>query len=118
MELNGLLLIIFSLAVMGLLAVTVEGLWRHVFAYQITDKDVRVLLFNRLPIYRIPFHKIVKMHEAPFYEVALVPGKHFFTRTFAKRVVIETKNTWFPFTFLTPDNPTAFIADIKKHISH
>jgi hypothetical protein len=47
-------------------------MWRHLYSYHITDEDIRVLLFDSIPIYRIPFDKIVKVHEAPFYEIALV----------------------------------------------
>jgi hypothetical protein len=58
-----------------------------------------------------------EMHEAPFHEVALVPGVHLFTRTFARRVVIEMRDKWFIFAFLTPDDPAAFIADVKHHLT-
>src|SRR5882724_4355894 len=100
--------------VMGAVLFAMLGIWRILFSYEITDKDVRVLLFHVVPLYWIPFRKIVKMHEAPFHEVVLVPGKHFFTRMFGRRVVIETRDTWFPFTFLTPNHPSAFIADVKR----
>ncbi len=115
-DLEGILLIAGTLAVMGLLFVGYVLVWRVVFAYDVTDEHVTVLLFGRIPIYRIPFRKIVKMHEAPFHEVVLVPGKHFFTHMFGRRVVIETRDTWFPFTFLTPDNPAAFIAQVENRM--
>jgi hypothetical protein len=101
-ELDGLLLIACTLVVMGLLLFAMGGLPRLLLSYQIRDRDIRVLLFNSIPIYWIPFRKIVRMHEAPFYEVALVPGVHLFTRAFAQRVVIEMRDRWFIFAFLTP----------------
>ena len=96
------------------------GLWsfRLFFSYKITDKNITVNLFHILPIYRISFAKIVEMHTAPVHEVALIPGVHLFTRPFARRVVIEMKDTWtfLRFAFLTPDNPDVFIAEIKKRL--
>jgi len=86
------------------------------FSYEITDKNITVRLFRTIPIYRIPFEKIVKMRVAPIYEVMLVPGVHLFTRPFAKNVVIEQKNRWFIFAFLTPENPDAFISEIQKRM--
>ena len=102
--------------VMGAVLFAMLGIWRILFSYEITDKDVRVLLFHVVPLYWIPFRKIVKMHEAPFHEVALVPGVHLFTRTFARRVVFEMRDKWFIFAFLTPDNAAAFIREVENHM--
>ena len=118
MVLDNLILIAETLIVMGLLVVAMIQVWKIFFAYQITERDITVLLFHITPIYRIPFDKIVKMHEAPFYEIALVAGVHAFTRPFARRVVIEMRDRWFIFAFLTPDKPAAFIADVKRHLSN
>jgi hypothetical protein len=110
-----LILITLSLAAMGLL---LFGVWqvlpKFLLSYEITSSHIQVLLFRTIPIYWIPFKKIKEMHEAPFHEVALVPGVHLFTRMFARRVVIEMRDKWFIFAFLTPDNPTEFIADVKR----
>jgi hypothetical protein len=111
-----LILITFGLVVMGLLWFGMSQLPKLLLSYEITQSDVRVLLLHAIPIYWIPFRTIVKMHVAPFHEVALVPGFHLFTRVFASRVVIEQRGRWFPFAFLTPDNPTAFIAEVENHI--
>ena len=108
-------LIATALAVMALLLFLAGRLPQLLVSYEITDRDIKVLLFHSLPIYSIPLRKVVKMHEAPFYEVALVPGVHLFTRTFARRVVIQMRDKWFTFAFLTPDNPAAFIADVERH---
>jgi hypothetical protein len=81
-----------ALAVIGLLLVGSSLIWRLLFSYQITDKDIRVLLLHAIPIYRIPLRKIKELHQAPLYEVALVPGMHLFARPFARRVVIEMRN--------------------------
>jgi hypothetical protein len=116
MVLDNLILIGGALLVMGLLLGTMTQIWKVLIAYRITDHDIQVLLFHFIPIYHIPFHKIVKMHEASFYEVALVPGFHLFTQPFAQRVVIKQRGRWFPLAFLTPNNPSAFIADVKRHL--
>src|SRR5450631_484651 len=110
------ILITIALVVMALLFFGMGAVPNLLLSYEITNSDIRVLLFGVIPIYWIPFRKIKKMHEAPFYEVALIPGVHLFTRTFAKRVVIEMRDKWFIFAFLTPDNPAAFIADVKRHM--
>lgn len=115
---SGYILIFLTLISMGAVLYAFFYLFRLLFAYKITDKHVVVLLFHSLPIYRIPFGKIVEMHSAPFHEVALVPGMHLFTRVFARRVVIEMKDRWFIFAFLTPENPDAFISEIKKHLAN
>jgi hypothetical protein len=116
MELANLILLTIVLVVMSLLFFGMGGLPKLLLSYKVTESDIRVLLFGAIPIYWIPFRKIKKIHEAPFHEVALVPGVHLFTRTFAKRVVIEMRDKWFIFAFLTPDNPTEFIADVKRRL--
>jgi hypothetical protein len=100
--LDKVIIITAALAAIGLLLVGSSLIWRILFSYQITDKDIRVLLFRAVPIYRIPFRKIKELHQAPLYEVALVPGMHLFTRPFARRVVIEMRDTLVMFAFLTP----------------
>lgn len=112
------ILIFLTVVSMGTVLYLFFQLFRLFFSYKITDKDITVLLFHFLPIYRMPFEKIVKIHSAPFHEVALVPGMHLFTRVFARRVVIEMKDRWFIFAFLTPENPDAFISEIKKHLAN
>ena len=116
MDLANLILLTIVLVVMALLFFGMGALTKLLLSYKITDSDIRVLLFGAIPIYWIPFRKIKEMHEAPFHEVALVPGAHLFTRTFARRVVIEMRDKWFIFAFLTPDNPAAFIADVRRHM--
>jgi hypothetical protein len=44
------IIITAALAVIGLLLVGSSLIWRMLFSYQITDKDIRVLLFHALPI--------------------------------------------------------------------
>ena len=80
MVVANLILITIALVVMVLLFFGMGALQTGLFSYKITDSDIRVLLFGIIPIYWIPFRKIKKIHEAPFYEVALVPGVHLFTR--------------------------------------
>lgn len=92
--------------------------FRLLFSYEITDKNITVRLFHVLPIYTIPLNKIVAMHVAPVWEVAIVPGMHLFTRPFAKRVVIEQKERWFIFAFFTPENPDTFIAEVRKRMAY
>ena len=117
MEFEKLLVIALALVLMALLLWILGQLPRMLLSYEITNSKIRVLLLRSLPIYQIPFHKIKGMHEASFYEVALVPGVHLFTRPFAKRVVIEMRGRWFIFAFLTPSDPGAFIAEVKRHMT-
>jgi hypothetical protein len=84
MELANPILLTIVLVVMALLFFGMGALPKLLLSYKITDSDIRVLLFGAIPIYWIPFRKIKEMHEAPFHEVALVPGVHLFTRTFAR----------------------------------
>ena len=106
-----------TVALMGLAAFIFFYLFRLIFSYEIRDKDILVRLFHFLPLYKIPFSKIVAMRVAPVWEVALVPGMHLPTRPLAtRRVAIEMKDRWFIFAFFTPENPDAFIAEIKKRM--
>jgi len=107
-----------TIILMGLAAFVFFRLFRVLIAYKITDKNITVLLFHFLPIYRVRFEKIVKMHSARVHEVAVIPGWHFPSRVFGRRVVIEMKDTWFRYAFLTPENPDAFISEIKKHLAN
>jgi hypothetical protein len=114
---TNVLLIALGVTVVGLILVSATQSFRFVFAYTITDDKIIVLLFHIVPIYIIPFDKIEAVREATFYQVALVPGMHLFTRPFGRRVVIEMRDRWAKFAFLTPSNPAAFIADIKRRIT-
>jgi hypothetical protein len=114
---NNLLMLALVIPLMALLAYAGLQVFRLLFRYEITNKDIVVYLFHFLPIYRVPFNKIVAIHNRPLHEVMLVPGVHLFTRPFARNVVIEQKDRWFIFAFLTPENPDAFIAEVKKRMA-
>lgn len=116
MIINNLLLLAIVVPIITLSLALLFQVFRLLFAYKITDKEIIVLLFHFLPIYKVPFNKIVAMHVASVWEVAIVPGMHLFTRPFAKRVVIEQKDRRFIFAFFTPGNPDVFISEIKKHL--
>lgn len=107
-----------TIALMGLAAFVLYRLFRVLIAYNITDKSIDVLLFHFLPIYKVPYNKIVAIRVAPVWEVALVPGMHLPTRPLAKRrVAIEMKDRWFIFAFFTPHDPDAFVAEVKKRMA-
>jgi hypothetical protein len=97
----------------GLILLLSSQIFKLIFSYSIRETEIAVLLFRAVPIYTIPYSTIIKVHKASFYEVALVPGVHLFTRVFARRVVIEMRDRWFIFAFLTPTDPDAFIADVE-----
>jgi hypothetical protein len=40
-----------TFAVMGLALFGIIGVWRILFSYEITEKDVRVLLFHVVPLF-------------------------------------------------------------------
>ena len=99
------------------LFVTERFFFRNLFSYEIREKDILVRLFRVMPIYKVPFDKIVAIRNARVHEVALVPGMHLSTRLFARRVAIEMKDRWFTFAFFTPDNPNAFIAEVERRMT-
>lgn len=113
---KNIILIVLAIAIMVLLFSCMVSLFRLLFSYKITSKGIQVLLFNKFPIYRIPFQKIDSIYTANFLQVALVPGLHFPTRIFKKRVVIKTNGTMFRYVFLTPKGPDGFIKDIQKEL--
>ncbi|WP_292530886.1 hypothetical protein [Methylocystis sp.] len=107
-----------TIAVMLLAAFAFFYLFRLIFSYEIRDRDILVRLFHFLPLYKVPYNKIVAMRVAPVWEVALVPGMHLPTRPLAtRRVAIEMKDRWFIFAFFTPDDPDAFIAEVKSRMT-
>jgi hypothetical protein len=107
-------LILLGIATIGLFLVLAAQAFLLIFAYEVTKEQIIILLFHIVPIYTIPFSKIKAVREAPFHQIALVPGMHLFTHPFGRRVVIEMRDRWAKFAFLTPSNPAAFIADIKR----
>jgi hypothetical protein len=117
MLLTHLALIAVGLILVGALLILASRVFKLIFSYSVRETEIVVLLFHAVPIYRIPFHVIETLHEAPVYEVALIPGMHLFTRPFARRVVIEMRDRWAKYAFLTPNNPTEFIADIKRRMA-
>ena len=115
---ENVLLISGTLALMAVaFYFSLDVLPRLLISYKITSTHIEVLLFRTIPIYWIPFRKIKEMHKRALYEVMLVPGVHLFTRFFAKRVMIEMRDKWFIFAFFTPENPDAFIAEVKKRMA-
>jgi len=113
---NATVLLLLAILVMGVVAFTFFRLFRLITAYKITDDCIKVLLFHFIPIYKIKFTNIEKIYEQQFHEVALVPGWHFPSRVFGRRVTIELKDAWFKFAFLTPEDTSAFISEIQKHV--
>ena len=114
---ENLLLISGALALMvTAFYLALDQLPRLLISYKISENHITVFLLRTIPIYWIPFRKIKALHVRAFYEVVLVPGVHLFTRLFAKRVMIEMRDKWFIFAFFTPDNPDAFIAEVKKRM--
>jgi hypothetical protein len=113
---TNLLLIALGVVVIGLMLGVATQAFKLIFKYKITNDKIVALLFHVVPIYIIPFGRIEGMRQATFYEVALVPGMHLFTRPFGKRVVIEMKDRWAKFAFLTPSDPTAFIDTVKRRM--
>lgn len=101
---------------MGLVAFVFFRLFRLLISYRITDKDIKILLFHFIPIYKIPFTNIEKIYEQKFHEVFLIPGWHFPSMIFSKRVTIELKDAWFKYVFLTPKDTNSFIQEIKRFI--
>jgi hypothetical protein len=110
-------LITVGLTLVAALLILSSQVFKLIFSYSVRETEIVVLLLHAVPIYRIPFYVIETLHEAPAYEVALIPGVHLFTRPFARRVVIEMRDRWAKYAFLTPNNPTEFIADIKTRIA-
>lgn len=106
-----------GVATIAICAVAAYYSFRLFFSYEIREKDILVRLFHFLPIYKVPYNKIVAIRNAPFHEIVLVPGMHLATRLFARRVAIEMKNRWIIFAFFTPENPDAFIAEVKKRMA-
>ena len=115
---NNLVMMAIVIPAMALLLYVGLQSFRLIFSYKITDEGIIVYLFHILPLYKVPYNKIVAMRVAPVWEVALVPGMHLPTRPLAtRRVAIEMKDRWFIFAFFTPDNPDAFIAEVKKRMA-
>src|SRR3989344_7779707 len=114
---NNLIMLAIVIPLMGLAAFAFFYLFRLIFSYEIRNNDILVRLFHFLPLYKVPYNKIVAIRVAPVWEVALVPGMHLPTRPLAtRRVAIEMKDRWFIFAFFTPTDPDAFIAEIKKRM--
>lgn len=119
MLLERIIFLAATVALMGLAAFAFFYLFRLIFSYEIRDRDILVRLFHFLPLYKVPYNKIVAIRVAPVWEVALVPGMHLPTRPLAtRRVAIEMRDRWFIFAFFTPENPDAFIAEVKKHLAN
>jgi hypothetical protein len=117
MILERILWLAATIAVMGLAAFAFFYLFRLIFSYEIREKDILVRVFHFLPLYKVPYNKIVAIRVAPVWEVALVPGMHLPTRPLAtRRVAIEMKDRWFIFAFFTPNDPDAFIEEVKKRM--
>jgi hypothetical protein len=116
MVLTNLLLIGLGVLIVVFILIVSTQVFKLIFEYQIADDEIIVLLFHLAPIYRIPLRTVETLYEAPAYQVALIPGMHLFTRPFGRRVVVEMRGRWARFAFLTPTNPAAFIADIKRRM--
>ena len=115
---EGYILIFLNTVLIGILLFIGFYLFRFLFKYEITDKNIKILLFRFIPIYRIQFSKIEKTYIARFHEVFLIPGLHFLRRPFRKTIVIEMRDTMIKFAFLTPDDPEKFFEEFKKHLAN
>jgi hypothetical protein len=114
---ENLILLLVAVLLMGLLLFSLLQSFRLIFGYRLTETSIKVLLFDVLPIYDIPLKRIIDLHVAPMHKVALVPGYHLFRYPFGRRVVVEMRDSWVRFAFLTPNNPEEFIADVRGRIA-
>lgn len=92
---EGLIAITIGLVGIAVLLFLGFKVFRLLVGYEIADDSIKVLLFHYIPIYKIPFTNIEKIYLQRFHEVVIVPGWHFPSRIFSRRVTIELKNSWF-----------------------
>jgi hypothetical protein len=102
-------LVTVALGALILLGFVLFGL-RFVYGYRIEDRDVAIVLFHVLPLYRIPFDNIEEIRKASLPELA--------TGGFAMRlgnrltwqgVLIVKRSGWPRRTVITPSDPDAFV---------
>ena len=93
-----------------------QAFGRYLYSYTISKDSIRVVLFGKIPLFRIPFSNIAEIRKISFKE-ALIDIEYFSTLRFGNRiwgdgVLIRRKEGFFKIIVITPDNADEFISKI------
>lgn len=113
--------IIFSIVALWFFA---QVFWRFVISYRVTDTALHVIAFHIIPIWYIRLDNINEIKTVAFRDFLpwntgmqsfgwLNMGNRFYA---PKGVLVEKKRGMIRKTYLTPDNPDAFVTEINNKI--
>ncbi|MDQ0473381.1 hypothetical protein [Labrys wisconsinensis] len=92
---------------------------RFIYGYRIRAENIEIVLFNRLPVYRIPIASIDTISKASWRQMGIGGLTLRLGNRIARHgLLIRRKNGWLRCVIITPDDNDAFIREfdlIKKH---
>lgn len=87
-------------------------LCRYIYEYRLTDDSIEIILFNFLPIYKIPYSKITTIKECSLLESIF--SFSLGNRIFGKLVLVEKNTGILRRIIFTPSNSVEFVNAILK----
>jgi hypothetical protein len=92
---------------------------RLLYNYRISDDCVQVVLFNLVPLRRVPFSNIAEIKKVTRGEVSWNPFsvELWGNRLFGQVVLIRKKRGLVRAMLITPDNADSFVQDTEAHLT-
>lgn len=90
---------------------------RYIYNYKISKNSIKIVLFGKIPLFRIPFSNIMEIRKISFKE-ALSNDEYFLALRFGNRmwgecVLIRKKKGLFKVILITPDKADEFISKVR-----
>jgi hypothetical protein len=92
---------------------------RYVCTYRVSSDELQVVLFRAIPAYGVVLANIRNIAEVPYSETLKprLSALRFGNRIFGRVVVVEKKAGLFKTMFITPDDPEAFVAEVRAKMA-
>lgn len=114
---------LFVLFVIAIILFAQYG-FRYVIGYRITEKDIRIMLFDLIPLERFPFENVVEVDRISFSDTMIYKSKDMFlalrlgNRIWGPIVMIRRNARIFRVILISPDSPEEFVSEASRRLQH
>lgn len=104
------------IAIFFVLALDFLLVGKLLITYSLSADKITVVLLRIFPMYIIPLESVEQITKAGAYKMLLGMSGVLRSRAFGANVFIARNTTWGKDIVVTPDNPDAFIAEVKRRV--
>ncbi len=94
---------------------------RYLYNYRVTDDEIQIVLFGRIPLRRIPVRDIVEVRRVantainPISNPEVFYSERWGNRIWGNTVFIQKARGLSRRLLITPDDPDEFIRQVSRH---